>query len=193
MEIRIKRNSVDVSGYVNAVERDSKTLWSAFGKFVERIAAGAFKRSLERSDDVQLLLNHDPDKVLGGTKDGTLTLTEDNIGLRARATITDPDVVKKARNGELVGWSFGFYDTDDGVDETDVDGIRHRYVKDMDLREVSILDKSKAPAYVGTLIEARSQYPHFRSESEEVEVMDERQPIDYTQYEQIIAEMKGDN
>ena len=112
MQILIRAESVEIDGYVNSVERKSRPLMSRMGKFVERICKGAFKRSLERDDDVQLLLNHDPSRVLATTKDGSLKLSEDNIGLRARATITDPEVITKARNGDLSGWSFGFMDRD---------------------------------------------------------------------------------
>lgn len=154
MEIRIRNDSVEIDGYVNAVERKSRPLMSRMGKFVERISKGAFKRSIERNGDVRLMLNHIKD--LGGTKDGNLELSEDNIGLHARATITDPDVVRKARNGELRGWSFGFMDRN-VEHKRDEDGMPLRDVKDLDLQEVSILDNTKTPAYDGTLVSVRSE------------------------------------
>lgn len=202
MQVRIKDDSVEIEGYVNAVERKSKPLMSRIGQFVERICKGAFKRAIERNDDIRLLLNHDWERDLGGTKDGNLELVEDNIGLRARATIKDRDVVRKARNGELVGWSFGFTDRD--VDNHDENGMPTRDVKDLDLYEVSILDRSKRPAYDGTLVSVRSddtiQYHGYVLE-QEIETRDEtrqEQPqqeetpaaIDYSQYDQMIAEMK---
>lgn len=100
-----------------------------------------------------MLLNHDINRDLGSTKQGNLELHEDNIGLRAKATITDADVIEKAKHGDLVGWSFGFSDRD--VDTRDEDGMMTRDVKDLDLYEVSILDRSKVPAYDGTIIQAR--------------------------------------
>lgn len=156
MEIRIRNDSVEIEGYVNAVERKSKPLMSRMGQFIERICKGAFKRALGRNDNVRLLLNHNPERDLGGTKDGNLELNEDNIGLHARATITDPEVVKKARNGELVGWSFGFLDRDVEL-KRDEDGFPLRNVRDLDLDEVSILDRTKSPAYDGTLVAVRSE------------------------------------
>lgn len=217
MKVNIRADKVEIEGYVNAIERDSKPLWSRVGQFIERICKGAFKRALKRNDDVHILLNHDWNRDLGSTKAGNLELEEDNIGLKARATITDPEVVKKARAGELVGWSFGFQDRD--VENSIRDGMPHRAVKDLDLAEVSILDRSKSPAYEGTLITARSEdgEMHFRGEDfidevelreeeqkEEVpeekvqeEVPDEAKPkqqevvnIDYSKFEEIIAEMK---
>ena len=175
MEIRVKEDSVEITGYVNAVERASKPLWSRVGQFIERICKGAFKKALKRNDDVHILLNHDWNRDLGSTKQGNLELEEDNIGLKARAIITDKDVIEKARNGELVGWSFGFQDRE--VENTIERGMPHRAVKDLDLAEVSILDKRKKPAYDGTLIMARddSEELHFRGEDfiDEVSIKDE--------------------
>ena len=156
MQIRVRGDCVEIEGYVNAVERKSKPLWSRMGQFIERICKGAFKRALGRADNVKLLLNHDESRVLGGTRDGNLELTEDNIGLHARATIHDAEVAKKARNGELVGWSFGFYDRD-VEQKRDEDGFPLRNVRDLDLDEVSILDNTKTPAYDGTLVAVRSE------------------------------------
>lgn len=70
-----------------------------------------------------------------------------------RRRLTDADVIAKAKRGDLVGWSFGFTDRD--VDTHDENGMMTRDVKDLDLYEVSILDRSKVPAYDGTLIQAR--------------------------------------
>lgn len=228
MRVNIRADKVEIEGYVNAIERDSKPLWSRVGQFIERICKGAFKKALKRNDDVHILLNHDWNRDLGSTKQGNLELEEDNIGLRVRACITDPEVVKKARAGDLVGWSFGFSDRD--VINSIRDGMPHRAVKDLDLAEVSILDKRKSPAYEGTLITARAEDEvlHFRGEDfiDDVEVKEEQpeeakigenassekqdaevqeevpedvepkqqeivdKNIDYSKYEEIIAEMK---
>lgn len=155
MKIQIRADSVTIEGYVNAVERASKPLNSRLGKFVEKICAGAFNRALGRAQDVRILLNHDWSRDLGGIKDGNLELEEDNIGLHARATITDPEVIKDARNGDLVGWSFGFDDVN--VEETrdEETGLPFRKVKDLNLAEVSLLNRKKSPAYVGTLVNVR--------------------------------------
>ena len=195
MKVNIRADKVEIEGYVNAIERDSKPLWSRVGQFIERICKGAFKKALKRNDDVHILLNHDWSRDLGSTKAGNLELEEDNIGLRVRACITDPEVVQKARAGELVGWSFGFTDRD--VENSIREGMPHRAVKDLDLAEVSILDKRKSPAYEGTLITARSEdgEMHFRGEDfiDEVEVKEEAQPEDAKEEEvttEVVAEVQ---
>ena len=211
MEVRFVRDGVEISGYVNAVERNSKPLMSRIGRFIERILKGAFSNALKRNEDVHVLLNHDWLRDLGSQKKGNLTLREDNIGLYAKTTVTDAEVVAKAREGKLVGWSFGFYDVDGGVVEGTEQGMPLRMVKDLDLREVSILDDTKTPAYDGTLIMARSDedvmfygetFVDEVSTSEETEnIREEEQPkqeepeaikeIDYSKYEAWVKEMKG--
>lgn len=207
MEIRIRENCVEIEGYVNAVERASKPLWSRMGQFIERICKGAFSKALDRNDNVRILLNHNPERDLGGTKDGNLELNEDNIGLHARACITDEEVVKKARNGELVGWSFGFCDRD--VENKYEDGMPLRIVRDLDLAEVSLLDRTKIPAYDGTLVCVRSdESSMFYGETfeDEMNIREERaeepikeepnqaepvKEINYAEWESLIADMKN--
>lgn len=168
-----------------------------------------------------MLLNHDANRDLGSTKQGNLELHEDNIGLRAKATITDADVIEKAKHGDLVGWSFGFSDRD--VDTRDEDGMMTRDVKDLDLYEVSILDRSKVPAYDGTIIQARDANgdevhlntgevmtddkpdiieekpvgkPAGKAEEEPQNTRDDSEEnnstIDYSEWENLIAELKED-
>lgn len=215
MEIRIRDDHIEIEGYVNAIERNSKPLMSRIGRFIERICKGAFSKALKRNDDVHILLNHDWGRDLGSTKEGNLELYEDNIGLRARATIRDAEVIKKARAGELVGWSFGFNDRENGVINLVENGMPTRAVTDLDLYEVSILDKSHEPAYDGTLISARDtesgqeirfygenfiddgistreeEKPLEREETQPKQHENVEKDIDYTSYEKMIEDMKG--
>ena len=159
MKVEVREDSVVVAGYVNAVERFSKpikaNLRGKMQRFIEKIKAGVFKNALKRNNNVKVLLNHNHDRELANTQDGTAILEEDNIGLRAEVTITDAEVVEKAKNNKLVGWSFGFYSNADDVGD---DGsVTTRTVNDMDLVEVSILDDTKSPAYYGTSIETRCE------------------------------------
>lgn len=210
MNIRIKENAVEIDGYVNAVERLSKPLKDRLGEFVERIKVGAFKRALDRADDVRILLNHQWDRDLGGIKDGNLELHEDAIGLHARATITDPEVIEQAKRGELRGWSFGFTDRD--VEKGEENGLTVRNVKDLDLYEVSLINRQRVPAYDGTLVavraadetlynlgdvtETETKLEETETRTEEPEPIednaDEKGALDYTEYHKIIEEMKGE-
>lgn len=202
MQITIRSDSVELEGYVNSIERKSKPLWSRIGQFVERICKGAFKRALERNDNVRIMLNHTKD--IGGQKDGNLELYEDAIGLHARATITDPEVIDKAKEGRLVGWSFGFYDRE-VEQKRDENGYPLRDVIDLDLEEVSILDDRTTPAYDGTLVSVRSDEKSIyygESFTDEIQLREEctedvpkqQETVEkdkhYEEYKQLLEEMK---
>jgi len=184
MQITVRSDSVLIDGYVNAVERDSKVLHGRSGQFIERIAAGAFARALGRAKatgrPVKVLLNHNYDRELTSTAENTTQLREDNIGLRCTCEIRDAEVVEKARNKELRGWSFGFVALN--TSEEDRDNMTHRDVRDLDLIEVSILDSTKIPAYTGTSIEAREDDEDYiqtrEDESVEYLAIEERKEPD---------------
>lgn len=156
MQIEIRSsNEAVISGYVNAVERDSRIMPKGKGatavrSFVERVRAGTFDKAIKRGTPIELRFNHD--KIIGDTTKN-LELYEDNIGLYARAIISDTQVIEKAQRGELRGWSFGFIAEGETWDkEGELD---RRTLEDIDLKEVSILDKT--PAYFGTSIEVRGE------------------------------------
>ena len=185
MKLIIRADSVTIEGYVNAIERNSKPLTERGVTFVERIKAGAFGRALKRAKDVRILLNHDASRDLGGISDGTLELEEDAIGLKARAKITDPEVIEDARHGDLVGWSFGF--SDESVEQLrdEESGLPLRIVNDLKLFEVSILNRKRSPAYVGTLVSVRDDGTEERMNisedyAEEVETITE-EPTEATE------------
>jgi HK97 family phage prohead protease len=154
MRIELRSDSVVLDGYVNVTQRESRILPSPRGRFVEEIMPRTFERALMKNDSVDLLFNHDRSRKLGSTKEGNLELREDNVGLRATATVYDEIVMDKARKGELRGWSFGFSAVKDTW-KTREDGMQKRILEEINLHEVSILDK--APAYIATSIEARGE------------------------------------
>ena len=82
------------------------------GDFVETITRGAFGDCLASNPDVVLLLNHSG-LPLARTKSRTLTLSEDDLGLRVSALLDreDPDVrslIPKMNRGDLDEMSFAF-------------------------------------------------------------------------------------
>ena len=146
VEIRSKDTAV-ISGYVNAVERESRTLHRIGGTpFREVVRQGTFKKALQNGNSVELKLNHE--RTLCDTNSG-LELREDNIGLYARAVISDSEVIAAAQNGKLTGWSFGFKCKKDSWNDTG----EVRTLEEIELDEVSIL--TKTPAYTATSIELR--------------------------------------
>lgn len=198
MRIEIRGDHVILDGYVNAVGRESRILPSPNGRFREQIVPKTFAKALMKAENVDLLFNHDKNRKLGSLTESNLELREDNIGLRAIATVTDEEVINKAKNKQLRGWSFGFISNTDRW-EDGTDGVQRRFIEDLDLLEVSILDKT--PAYIATSIEARGEESYIteqRNEEFSAEVEDnsnneekrEDSQIDYTNYEKEIEFLK---
>lgn len=145
-EIRNADTAV-ISGYVNAVERESRVLHRVGGlPFREVVKQGTFAKALKNGNAVNLMLNHE--RVICDTNSG-LELREDNIGLFAKAVISDKEVISAAKNGKLTGWSFGFKCKKDSWNDTG----EIRTLEEIELDEVSIL--TKTPAYTATSIELR--------------------------------------
>ena len=146
VEIRSADSAV-ISGYVNAVERESRVLHRVGGMpFREIVRQGTFAKALKNGNAVQLMLNHE--RTICDTNSG-LELREDNIGLFAKAVISDKEVISCAKNGKLTGWSFGFKCKKDSWNDTG----EIRTLEEIELDEVSIL--TKTPAYTATSIELR--------------------------------------
>lgn len=80
------------------------------GGFRERLAPGAFSERL--ADDVRALWQHDPLYVFGRTVPGTLTLSEDEIGLRYMVIPPDAqwarDAIASIERGDVNQSSFAF-------------------------------------------------------------------------------------
>lgn len=157
MKITIRADSVEIEGYVNAVGRDSRRMTDENGMdFVEQIQPGTFALALSKKADVDMLLNHRAERKIGSTNEN-LELEEDSIGLHARATVTDPEVIQLARDNKLVGWSFGFHQLD-SRSSYDYDAhVERSIVTELDLVEVSIIDDTMLPVYAGTSVHARAE------------------------------------
>lgn len=193
MRIEIRSDSVILDGYVNAVERDSRPIITSKGKCVERIESRAFEKALSRADNVDFLLNHDKNRKLGSTREGNIELFEDNIGLRAIATVTDKEVIEKAKKKKLKGWSFGMYVNKDRIEER-ADNLPVRHIGDLDLIEVSIVDDRLNPVYTATSIEMRADEEVINEQrgNEFRAVVVDNTTIDYSEYEEKIKRLKGE-
>ena len=125
------------------------------GPFKERIAPGAFERTLSTDSDVLSFMDHDPTRLLARRSSGTLRLFDADDGLHFEIDVPDTsagrDALALAERGDLGGMSFGFL-IRDGGEKHDGD---IRTLTDIDLREVSVV--SAWPAYQGTSVSARSK------------------------------------
>lgn len=122
---------------------------------IEIIEQRAFSRAIERAPNIDMLLDHDEDRILASTGKGTLKLQEDNVGLRAEATVTDEEVIEGAKKGKLRGWSFKMCHPKDEVEERAGKEYPIRRVSDFDMPEISLIMK-KIPCYSSTSIEIRA-------------------------------------
>lgn len=142
-----------LSGYINVIGDVSKTLRAANGsKFRERIEKGAFKRDLEAAKkenrNILALLNHNHSRVLGNVQDGTLKLEEDDKGLRFDLETRAENVQGK----EFTGCSFGFFDVCVNTERDRNSKMFYRSVNDLELDEVSLLERGYTPAYNQTSV-----------------------------------------
>lgn len=131
-------------GYAALFDQPSEPL-----PFTERIAPGAFLRSLKTRNEIKLLWNHDTGQILGSKRAGTLRLVEDDRGLRVSAdlpnTTTGRDAAELLRRGDVDSMSFGF-SVPKGGDEWNDNGT-DRTLREVKLHEVSIV---AFPAYTAT-------------------------------------------
>lgn len=152
-ELRVANTNDDglvVTGLVNQVGTPSQPLGRARDKFIEVMTKGVFKRAIEQTDRIDMLLEHDPEKMLASTDTGTLELWEDDKGLQMRAKIVPTswgkDAFQLIKSGLIKGMSFGFNCLKDRWDGDT------RYVEELELFEVSAV---RNPAYLASNISAR--------------------------------------
>jgi HK97 family phage prohead protease len=137
-----------LSGYAAVFNDDSVPL-----PFRERIAPGAFRKTLSETPDVRLLINHEG-LPLARTKNETLRLSEDEVGLRFDAELPDTsearDLWTLVQRGDVDQMSFAFR------------VIRQKWNSERTertLTEVSLADGDVSvvtyPAYPTTTVEAR--------------------------------------
>jgi len=121
--------------------------------FIEKIAPGAFTKTLQETPDVRLLANHEG-LPMARTKNGTMRLYEDETGLYFEAELANTqearDLYTLVERGDVDQMSFAFR------------VIRQNWSKDRTertLTEVSLADGDVSivtyPAYPATTVEAR--------------------------------------
>jgi HK97 family phage prohead protease len=140
-----------IVGYAARFNVVSEVLWG----FREQIRPGAFTKTIAEAD-VRALWNHDPAMVLGRTKNGTLRLAEDEVGLRYEIDPPDTnwghDAVESIRRRDVDQSSFSF----DTIREewSTYDNMPLRTVIEARLHDVSPVT---FPAYPQTSAEVRAK------------------------------------
>lgn len=154
MRAELRADGLHISGYVNVPGRESRPVLTPRGKVIEIIEQRAFARAIERAGGIRMLLDHDKNRVLASTTEGTLRVREDEVGLRAESVVTDEDVLAGAKAGRLRGWSFNMKNVKDSIEER-ADALPIRRVKDFDMDEITLV-MNKVPVYSSTSVEVRA-------------------------------------
>jgi HK97 family phage prohead protease len=143
----VDSSGMKFSGYAAVFNSASRDL----GGFVEFIKPGAFARSLASRNKIMLLWNHDTSMPLASTRNGSLTLREDERGLFVEATLPDTtlgrDIAAQVRSGLTDSMSFGFQVKRDSWNSTG----DQRTLEDVALFEVSLVTSEAYAATAGTV------------------------------------------
>jgi len=148
IETRAEDGKLRMAGYAAVFNEPSLPL-----PFIEKIAPGAFRKTLSETPDVRLLINHEG-LPLARTKNGSMSLYEDERGLYFEAELADTqearDLHTLVARGDVDQMSFAFR------------VIRQKWNDDRTermLTEVSLADGDVSivtyPAYPATSVEAR--------------------------------------
>ena len=144
-------NGMSFTGYAAVFNSPSEPL-----PFIERIAPGAFARSLKSKNNVRMYMNHDSNMLLATTRAKTLRLSEDSKGLLVDASLPDTtigrDLSVLMQRGDVNSMSFGFT-VPSGGDMWSDDG-QSRELRQIKLFEVSVV--TGFPAYTATTAIVRS-------------------------------------
>ena len=173
MRAELRADGLHISGYVNVPGRESRPVMTPHGRVIEIIEQRAFQKAIERADNIRMLLDHDPLRVLAETRAGNLSVKEDAVGLRAESIVTDPEVIEDARHGKLRGWSFNIKNPVDTLEQR-AEGLPIRNITDLDMDEITLV-VSKIPVYSSTSIEVRAdteESVEYRAGEDELEFED---------------------
>jgi hypothetical protein len=192
IKAEIRADGLHISGYVNVPGRESRPVITPRGKVIEVIEQRAFQRALQKVNNIDLKVDHE--RKIASTKEGTLKVYEDEIGLRAEAVTTDEEVIQGAKAGKLKGWSFNMLNVVDEIEER-AGKLPLRRVKDFVMTEITLALK-KIPVYSATSIEIRAEAEEeveIRTSECGVTVVDlteENNKIDYSEFENKIQKLK---
>jgi HK97 family phage prohead protease len=148
-EVRAEGDGMSFTGYASVFNSPSEDL----GGFVEYVAPGAFKRSLQSRNEVKLLWNHDSGEPLASLRGGTMQLVEDSRGLKVTASLPNTtrgrDIAELLRTKVIDSMSFGF----NVIKDSWASDGKTRTLESVRLFEVSIVS---FPAYEATTAQVRS-------------------------------------
>ena len=188
IKIEERADGVHICGYVNTTGKPSRPIITPRGKVIEVIEERAFEQALESHGDVTVSVDHDQSHIYASTRDNTLSLREDAIGLHADVLVRDKDLIDIAKKGKIRGWSFGMYNVVDDMEQR-ADDIPIRHIKSLELDHVTLV-VNKQPCYAATSVEVRAGNDMFiETRTFEDEAQVDIAPPDYSEFERRISEL----
>jgi hypothetical protein len=122
--------------------------------FTERIAPGAFTRTLKSKNDIRAYVNHDDTRLLGSSRAKTLRIEDRPEGGWVEIDLPDTtdgrDMRTLVARGDITGMSFGFSTVKDSWSSSG----EERTLLEVRLHEVSIV--TSQPAYPSTTASVRN-------------------------------------
>jgi HK97 family phage prohead protease len=148
-EVRSEGDGMTFAGYAWRYNEPSLPL-----PFTERIAPGAFTRTLKSKNDIRAYVNHDDTMLLGSTRAKTLRIEDRAEGGYVEIDLPDTtagrDIRALVSRGDITGMSFGFSTVKDSWSS---DG-GERTLLEVRLHEVSVV--TAVPAYPQTTASVRN-------------------------------------
>lgn len=174
-ELRMEEESKSLVGY--AAVFNSETVIG--GEFREMIAPGAFSKTIDESD-IRFLWNHNSDIVLGRNRAKTLTLVEDETGLKINCQPSEnstiaQDCVDTINRGDVNQMSFGFYPIKEEWQEPEERSDKPLRI----IREAVLFDVSAVtyPAYEDSSIQLRTAMENSGRKQEGFEYINKEEEI----------------
>ncbi len=153
-EFRVDRSGdkPKITGYAVRFNQLSDPIW---GFFKEKISPGAFRNALKISDP-RALQNHDPNLILGRMSAGTLTVKEDEEGLRYEIFPPDTsyaaDLMASIERGDVRESSFAMIVSKEEWDDSGELSIRTI----LEVEELFDVSPVTYPAYPSSSVGLRS-------------------------------------
>jgi len=156
-DVAPNEDGLTLDGY-GAVFNEWTNIEDQYGEYRERIAPGAFKRTLGMRMPI-LQFAHGSHPLIGSIPLGRITnISEDEHGLRVKARLSDNWLVQPVRDairdGGITGMSFRFRIVDESWARSQHDGMEERTIREVELYEVGPV---VFPAYEQTSVGVRSR------------------------------------
>jgi len=132
------------------------------GGFYEEMEPGCFSECLSMGDEIRALVDHDPTKILARRSNGSLRISEDQVGLAVEfdvpTTSWGNDLLACVDAGLVAGMSFRMGVLKDRWENLTVNG-KASMLRRVVTASVDEVTATSQPAYPATTLAARAYFP----------------------------------